>query len=43
MLPFIVFSDVFGKSSSNIVGYILDNPNEKLADVSRLAEIRAIL
>ena len=29
-----VFSDVFGKASSNIVSYMLDNPNEKLTDVS---------
>ncbi len=30
-----VFSDVFGKASSNIIQYILDNPNEKLTDVSK--------
>lgn len=29
-----VFSDVFGKASSNIIGYILDNPHEKLTAVS---------
>ena len=29
-----VFSDVFGKASSNIVSYMLDNPNEKLTNVS---------
>ena len=29
-----VFSDVFGKASSNIVSYMLDNPNENLTDVS---------
>lgn len=29
-----VFSDVFGKASSNIVSYMLDNPKEKLTDVS---------
>ncbi len=30
-----VFSDVFGKASSNIIQHILDNPNEKLTDVSK--------
>lgn len=29
-----VFSDVFGKASSNIVSYMIDNPNEKLTNVS---------
>ena len=29
-----VFSDVFGKASSNIIGHILANPSEKLSDVS---------
>ena len=29
-----VFSDVFGKASSNIIGHILANPSEKLTDVS---------
>ena len=29
-----VFSDVFGKASSNIVSYMLDNPNKKLTNVS---------
>lgn len=29
-----VFSDVFGKASSNIVSYMLDNPKEKLTNVS---------
>lgn len=29
-----VFSDVFGKASSNIIGRILANPSEKLFDVS---------
>lgn len=31
----VVFSDVFGKASSNIVSYMLDNPNEKLTNISR--------
>ena len=29
-----VFSDVFGKASSNIIKHILDHPDEKLTDVS---------
>ena len=29
-----VFSDVFGKASSNIIGHILANPSEKISDVS---------
>lgn len=29
-----VFSDVFGKASSNIIGRILANPSEKISDVS---------
>ncbi len=29
-----VFSDVFGKASSNIIEYMLTHPNEKLTDVS---------
>ena len=29
-----VFSDVFGKASSNIIGHILANPSVKLSDVS---------
>ena len=29
-----VFSDVFGKASSNIIGQILANPSEKISDVS---------
>ena len=29
-----VFSDVFGKASSAIIGHILQNPSEKLTDVS---------
>lgn len=29
-----VFSDVFGKASSNIIGKILMNPSEKISDVS---------
>ncbi len=29
-----VFSDVFGKASSNIIGCILQNPSEKITDVS---------
>lgn len=29
-----VFSDVFGKASSNIIGKILANPSEKISDVS---------
>jgi len=29
-----VFSDVFGKASSNIIGTILSNPSEKISDVS---------
>lgn len=29
-----VFSDVFGKASSNIIGRILENPSEKISDVS---------
>lgn len=29
-----VFTDVFGKASSNIIGHILANPSEKLTDVS---------
>lgn len=29
-----VFSDVFNKTSSNIIGQILANPSEKLSDVS---------
>jgi transposase len=29
-----VFSDVFGKASSAIIGHILENPREKLTDVS---------
>lgn len=29
-----VFSDVFGKASSNIIGQILANPSEKFSDVS---------
>ena len=30
-----VFTDVFGKASSNIISYMLDNPDEKICDVSR--------
>ena len=30
-----VFSDVFGKASSAIIGHILQNPTERLTDVSR--------
>lgn len=30
-----VFSDVFGKASSNIISYMLDNPNDKITDVSK--------
>lgn len=29
-----VFSDVFGKASSNILSYLLENPDKKLTDVS---------
>lgn len=29
-----VFSDVFGKASSSIIGHILANPSEKISDVS---------
>lgn len=29
-----VFSDVFGKASSNIIKHILDHPDEKLTDIS---------
>ena len=29
-----VFSDVFGKASSNIIGHMLANPSDKLSDVS---------
>lgn len=29
-----VFSDIFGKASSNIIGRILENPSEKISDVS---------
>lgn len=29
-----VFSDVFGKASTNIVNYLLSNPSEKLTDIS---------
>ena len=29
-----VFSDVFGKASSNIIGHILANPSDKITDVS---------
>lgn len=29
-----VFSDIFGKASSNIIGKILANPSEKISDVS---------
>lgn len=29
-----IFSDVFGKASSNIIGHILANPSEKIFDVS---------
>lgn len=29
-----VFSDVFGKASANIITWLLENPNEKLRDVS---------
>jgi len=29
-----VFTDVFGKASSNIIGHILANPSEKISDVS---------
>ena len=29
-----VFSDVFGKASSNIIGHLLANPSEKISDVS---------
>lgn len=28
-----VFSDIFGKASSNIIGRILENPSEKISDV----------
>lgn len=30
-----VFSDVFGKASSSIIKYMLDNPTEKISDVSQ--------
>ena len=30
-----VFTDVFGKASSNIISYMLDNPDEKICDASR--------
>ena len=30
-----VFTDVFGKASSNIISYMLDNPYEKICDASR--------
>ena len=29
-----VFSDVFGKASTNIITHLLENPNEKITDVS---------
>lgn len=29
-----VFTDVFGKASSNIIGHIIANPSEKISDVS---------
>lgn len=29
-----VFSDVFGKASTNIVNRLLENPTEKITDVS---------
>ena len=29
-----VFTDVFGKASSNIISHILDHPSEKITDVS---------
>ena len=36
-----VFSDVFGKASSNIIGRILANPSEKISDVSRTKGMKA--